>query len=428
LEEEHDARVEVEEKLEQMVTRCKHRIRRMRRVVRRLREDDDEEEEEQPKEEKPQEEKPKDAAPMEGKKEEEKPQQETPVVKPTVAIRELPIVAPSPIPASKQAHKFASIIPIADKPTSAPIRRPAISIADKVRALRDLKNEAASRALHEELKKKAALKAVKATAIKKEVVAPRVVKAQAVKAQLKAVARVNEFIHNQKDFADSPEGQAAKEFCLKQGATGNSLKGCMQDMRLSGNTKIAARAVAFTNKAVRINKKRNAETRTCLATGDPHFTNFNGDYFHLQNPAIFTLVKSSDGLFEVQAVEDGKSRRQKVSYMRRVKVKYDGKVYDPNFNQDGLSVTMSGNTVVITASVDYAGTLSGVCGDILPSKNTPKAFLLPSGAVADVDYKKRNWELSGYADTGKLTRWQQAWTPSRVNCLFSSAECNRYTK
>jgi hypothetical protein len=40
--------------------------------------------------------------------------------------------------------------------------------------------------------------------------------------------------------------------------------------------------------------------RFCVASGDPHCTNYDGDFFHIQEPGIYTIATSRNGLFEVQ--------------------------------------------------------------------------------------------------------------------------------
>jgi hypothetical protein len=241
-----------------------------------------------------------------------------------------------------------------------------------------------------------------------------------------ALKKVETVIQKQNVFSASEEGKEAREFCTKAGAKGNSLIGCMQDMRLTENKKIAKAAVKATNQAITINRKKTGVKRVCTATGDPHFTNFNGEYFHLQSPMIFTLARTKDGRFEVQALETKRNRRDTFTYMNRAVVKYDGVVYNTPFDKDGLSVKQSGDTVTVTAT-DYEGEMEGICGENA-ERGSARNFRTPSGQVVDVAYKTRGWEMSGYAPNGKLTLWQKQWIPSKGKCLFSEKECASYAK
>ena len=49
-----------------------------------------------------------------------------------------------------------------------------------------------------------------------------------------------------------------------------------------------------------LSKETSSNRRFCVASGDPHFTNYNGEVFHLQRPGMFTVAKSPDDSFEVQ--------------------------------------------------------------------------------------------------------------------------------
>jgi hypothetical protein len=345
-----------------------------------------------------------------------------------------------------------------------------------------------------------------------------------------AVGKQNvlEFIKKQKNWRNSEDGKEALEFCRSLGAKGNALKGCMQDMRLSGDEKIVKKAVKMTQNAANFNKKavkivkslktvqpvlkkvtrihtvqpvlekvsrihtvqprlqtvqRISQTvhlpqmvqrvqqtvqpvrktgqisqtisrtqtpsnpvktvvqpakkvaavvrkvahlsapRMCTASGDPHFTNFNGDYFHLQEPAIFTFAKSADGAFEVQVKQDGATRVGGVSYVRAVKVRYNGVVYTSNMNKDGFIVRQDGTTLSVTVPPTYENGMTGICGTNSPVKGAHN-FRLPDNTVADVDYGKPSWEMGGYGGPNtKLSRWHLAWKPSLADCLFSIDEC-----
>jgi hypothetical protein len=245
-----------------------------------------------------------------------------------------------------------------------------------------------------------------------------------------AILNVIKFDSVQKKFARSPIGIKAKKVCKQIGATGAVLKGCMQDIRLSRNPKIVLTAVkqtVATNKAIQkaniIQRKTgNAPSRSCSAVGDPHFTNFNGDYFHIQQPSIYTFAKTSDGLFEVQVKQSGATTVGTPSYVRDVMIRYDGQVYRGSFNKDGFKVS-SGGYVSVTVPGSYQGEMSGICGINGLSKGAQN-FALPDGKVADVNYGKSNWELGGYGGPNtKLSQWHLSWRPSLETCMFSKQEC-----
>jgi len=249
----------------------------------------------------------------------------------------------------------------------------------------------------------------------------------------KKVAKLNvvKFRSTQKLFNLSKKGVRALNVCHRLGATGTVLNGCMQDMRLTKNPSVVVKAVRQTiatlnalKKANRIQAKTgNAPSRTCSAVGDPHFTNFNGDYFHIQQPAIYTFAKTSDGLFEVQVKQDGARKVGEPSYVRDVMIRYDGKIYHNNFNKDGFIVRGGNTAVSVTVPGSYQGEMTGICGDANP-KSSPSNFRLPSGVIADVNYGKPNWQIGGYGGPfTKLSRWHLAWRPSLSQCMFSQNDC-----
>jgi len=259
-------------------------------------------------------------------------------------------------------------------------------------------------------------------------------KREAIKKQV-AKLNVVKFDASQKKFKFSPVGVQAVKACKGLGAKGTVLKGCMQDMRLTKDPAIVLAAVKQTiqtmNAVKRANKIQrrtgNAPSRTCSAVGDPHFTNFNGDYFHIQQPSIYTFAKTSDGLFEVQVKQAGSRRAGEPSYVNDVMIRYDGQVYRGNFNKDGF-VVRSGGYVSVTVPGSYQGEMIGICGLNGPSAGAVN-FKLPSGAVADINYGQRNWALGGYGGpNSKLSRWHLSWRPSLNECMFSRQECQANLK
>lgn len=259
-------------------------------------------------------------------------------------------------------------------------------------------------------------------------------KREAIKKQV-AKLNVVKFDASQKKFKFTPVGVQAAKACKGLGAKGTVFKGCMQDMRLTKDPKIVLEAVKQTIKTVNAVKRANkiqartgnAPSRTCSAVGDPHFTNFNGDYFHIQQPSIYTFAKTSDGLFEVQVKQAGSRRAGEPSYVNDVMIRYDGQVYRGNFNKDGF-VVRSGGYVSVTVPGSYQGEMVGICGVNGPSSGAVN-FKLPSGANADVNYGKSNWALGGYGGpNSKLSRWHLSWRPSLNECMFSRQECQANLK
>jgi hypothetical protein len=184
------------------------------------------------------------------------------------------------------------------------------------------------------------------------------------------------------------------------------------------------KAAIVRKEAVTFQKKTgNAPSRTCTAEGDPHFTNFNGEYFHIQQPCIFVFAKTSDGFFEVQVKQDGSTGPGSPSYVRAVAIRYDGKIYHNSFSKNGFVVRSGPSYVSVTVPGTYENDMVGICG-----ANGPKAsannFKSPNGKLFDVNYGKRNWQLGGYGGSfTKMSRWHLSWRPSVDNCMFSKKEC-----
>jgi hypothetical protein len=164
-------------------------------------------------------------------------------------------------------------------------------------------------------------------------------------------------------------------------------------------------------------------SRTCTANGDPHFTNFNGEYFHIQEPSIFTFAKTNDGLFEVQVRQDGATKPGEPSYVRDVMVRYAGQVFHGSFARDGFIVIGGPGAVSVTVPGQYQGSMMGICGENGVAASAAN-FKLPNGALADVNYKQANWALGGYGGPySKLSSWHLSWKPSLETCMFSKTEC-----
>ena len=341
----------------------------------------------------------------------------------------------------------------------------------------------------------------KLTSVKKNLLSgnlsPMQLKQEVKKIQVinQKIARENvkEVIQKQRDFAKTKKGMEAVIFCSKTGASGNTFQGCMQDMRLTHDKKIAAKSVQITKKALLMNNKVSVpvyktrmatvppkkmiaqpkasaiqpkaaiaqpkaaiaqpkaaiaqpkaaiaqpkaaivkpriipksvigKSRVCTATGDPHFTNFNGEYFHLQEPSIFVFAKSKDGLFEVQVRQDGAHRVGEPSYVREVKIRYGNNVYTSRFSGDGFIVNQEGTSLSVTVPGSYEGSMMGICGEDTPLKGAHN-YKGPDGIIMNVNYGKPGWEMGGYGGPNTLlSKWHLSWKPSIADCLFNTDDC-----
>ena len=215
--------------------------------------------------------------------------------------------------------------------------------------------------------------------------------------------------------------------------------------------------------------------RFCVASGDPHCTNYDGDYFHIQEPGIYTIAISRDGLFEVQekmrkngankvgipscmtgavvrykqitieadVANFGKLRvnGMEMDLKRDETVKYGGvsirygkqtvEWRDEKSSAVGLKMsTLDGFGVLITGGycgvletnvpTSYYGKMGGICGNADGVKNAADYFS-PDGTIMDVNRGAKRWEMSGYnGPKSPLSKWQLAWKPIESQCYFAS--------
>jgi len=168
-------------------------------------------------------------------------------------------------------------------------------------------------------------------------------------------------------------------------------------------------------------------TRWAVSNGDPHTTNFFGDYYHMQMPGIYTMVKTDDGLFEVQIYQDGYYRPGTPSYVREVRIRYRDQVYHESFNRDGFYVHGYGQMIVAVPG-GYTGHVMGACGGT--SSPGPQNFKDQHGNIVDVKWRggggAQAWGLSGYGgpNTG-VSRFQASWKPTMQDCLFGASRCQQ---
>jgi len=267
------------------------------------------------------------------------------------------------------------------------------------------------------------------------------------------------------------EGKIARNYCKTLNLKNKKIyKGCLEDMMITKDMKIAKEsaiaAEEFLNK-----DKISSSRRFCQASGDPHFTNYDGAYFHLQEPGVYTLAKTHN--FEVQEKmrKNGANRAGVPSCMTGVSVKYkdtfievDVKGYHQirvngevkslprdstqsygelkvrfgrqkvewkgeRSSSHGLKIT-SGNgfgvmvfggycgVVEVNAPESYFGKMNGICGNADGSRDH-NDFKGPDGRVMNVRYGARRWEMSGYGGpSAPLSIWQLAWKPTGPDCYF----------
>ena len=243
------------------------------------------------------------------------------------------------------------------------------------------------------------------------------------------IARVNvaKFAVKQNNFAASNEGKVARQLCSSLGAKGKSMKGCIQDMSFHVPIPVLKAAIKQTAKAivksVVVPSDLGNPSRTCTSNGDPHTTNFNGEYFHVQVPAIMTFAKTDDDLFEVQIKQDGSSGAGSPSYIRAVSIRYAGVVYHGSFKKDGFDVQSGPSWVSVTVPGRYQNRMMGICGANAVSAGSHN-FKLPNKSLANVNYGQVKWQVAGYGGRNtKLSKWQLSWRPTVAECMFSASEC-----
>ena len=271
-------------------------------------------------------------------------------------------------------------------------------------------------------------------------------------------------------------GVSAAEFCASLGIKDkfDIYNGCLFDMYTTKDKQIAKEsAVAaeeFSTKGrVTVGK------RFCVASGDPHCTNYDGEFFHIQEPGMYTITRSFNGDFEVQeqmrkngankpgvpscmigAVVRYKRTRIEIDVAKNNKILVNGVDTDlPNYRTitiggiqirygkqniewrgdktrttglklttpEGFGVLVTGGYCgVLETSVPeiYYGKMSGICGNGNGVRDN-NDYVTPSGVVVDVKRGTKSWEMSGYGGpTSYLSKWQLAWKPYSTDCLFKS--------
>jgi hypothetical protein len=283
------------------------------------------------------------------------------------------------------------------------------------------------------------------------------------------------------DFAKwvvTTEGQDAIKFCRSLGISNKQdiFNGCIEDMRVTKSKSIAEESALSTEEFL-TKEAANPSKRYCVASGDPHVTNYDGELFHVQEPGIYTIARTPDAVFEIQekmrkngALKPGvpscitnalvhyKQINIEVDVANYGKILVNGKEVDlpEDFTltfggvkvrygkqviewkgtsmqpaslkvttPNGFSVVISGGYCgVLETNVPTAffGKMQGICGNADGVKDT-KDYSNPNNAVMNVNRGAKNWEMGGYnGPNSPLSKWQLAWKPHGSECYFSK-EC-----
>jgi len=270
------------------------------------------------------------------------------------------------------------------------------------------------------------------------------------------------------------EGIHANEFCKTLGIKNNFdvFNGCLFDIMTTKDRDVAKESVLAAEE-FRARARETPSKKFCVASGDPHFTNYDGDFFHLQEPGIFTIAKTLDGIFEVQEkmrkngsnrpgvpacmsgvvvhykkmnVEVDVSRFSKVKVngiemdlpkdytltLGGVKIRYGKQIVEwrgSKVVKNGLKVTVANGfsamimggycgVLEVNAPARFFGGMRGICGNA-DGKRDVNDYRGPSNKVMDVRRGKKRWEMSGYGGpTSPLSKWQLAWKATGDYCYF----------
>jgi hypothetical protein len=244
-------------------------------------------------------------------------------------------------------------------------------------------------------------------------------------------------------------------------------------MRVTKSEAIAKESAVTAMEFASKDKAASPSNRFCVASGDPHCTNYDGDFFHIQEPGIYTIATSRDGVFEVQekmrkngadkvgvpscmigalvhykqisievdvanfkklrvnGVEMDLKRDETVKF-GGVTVRYGKQNVEWHGVKDstmGLKMStpegfgaliIGGYCGVLETSVPttYYGRMGGICGNADGAKNAADYFS-PSGEIMNVNRGAKQWEMTGYnGPSSPLSKWQLAWKPIGSRCYF----------
>ena len=273
----------------------------------------------------------------------------------------------------------------------------------------------------------------------------------------------------------TPQGQDAVKFCQSLGIMNKQdiYNGCIEDMRVTKSKSIAKES-AIAAEEFLAKAAENPSKRFCVASGDPHITNYDGTLFHIQEPGIYTVARTPDGVFEIQEKmrKNGASKPGVPSCMTGavvhykqmnievdvanfgkirvngqemelpedfaltfggVQIRYGNQVVEWKNNKAksrGVKITTpNGFSVMITGGycgvletnvpTSFFGKMQGICGNADGVKSAADC-MNPNGVTMNVNYGAKNWENSGYnGPDSPLSKWQLSWKPRGSECYFT---------
>jgi hypothetical protein len=390
---------------------------------------------------------------------------------PRPAVRPAPAPAPRPVvrsvPAPKPAPAPRPVVRSVPAPKPAPAPRPVVrsvpapkpAPAPKPVAKIHVKHRSTVKTINDVRKQNAKFVGT--------------VSAATTKALDKREKQFNEWLVT--DF-----GVASAKFCKGLGIK-NKIQiyaGCLEDMMMTKDKKLAEES-AIAAEEFLAKAKTTPSKKFCVASGDPHFTNYDGAYFHLQEPGMYTIAKSADNSFEVQErmKKNGKNVPGIPSCITGAVVKYGSLTIEidvanygrvlingestelpPDFTLNiggasirygkqsvewrGEKVTASGLKITgrngfnvfieggycgvleVNVPQEYFGKMEGICGNA-DGKRDGNDFADGYGKTMNVNYGTKNWEMSGYGGpTSPLSKWQLAWKALGTDCLFK-VDCEK---
>jgi hypothetical protein len=392
-----------------------------------------------------------------------------PAPAPKAAPAPAPKAAPAPKPAPKAAPapKPAPKAAPAPAPKAAPAPKPApkAAPAPKPKPKPKSKSKKAPKAAPKPTPKPAPLVINKYSSVN-------------VKLSVKTKELAKKFENAFATWVVTSEGQDAIKFCQSLGISNKQdiYNGCIEDMRVTKSKAIAQEsalsAEEFISKAA-----ANPSKRYCVASGDPHVTNYDGELFHIQEPGIYTVVRTPDTVFEIQekmrkngAIKPGvpSCMTGAVVHYKQMNIEVDvanfGKILvngkDVELPEDftltfggvqirygkqviewkgaamqpaglklttpnGFSVMISGGycgVLETNVPTDFFGKMQGICGNADGVKSAAD-YAEPNGAVLNVNRGAKNWEMGGYnGPDSPVSKWQLSWKPHGAECYFAK-EC-----
>jgi hypothetical protein len=273
------------------------------------------------------------------------------------------------------------------------------------------------------------------------------------------------------------EGVRAAQFCKSLGLENKPqiYDGCIEDMMVMKNEDIAKLGALTAEEFLAKAKAVGATKRYCIASGDPHFTSYDRDIYHLQETGIFVIAGSDDDKFEVQerVKKNGADKPGVPCCMIGAAVRFGdvtievdvynyGKIRVNGISLDiakdttktyggvqvrygkqtiawrgdkaqttamtisgpgGFSVMIEGGycgALEVNVPTAYFGKMKGLCGNA-DGTATNDDFSSPDGKAMDVKRGAKDWQMSGYGGpTSPLSKWQLSWKPVGAECLFAA--------